>query len=252
MENTISAENTVNESILNKSSLTTLISLSLIPLGFYSPIYSQEITTMGLYATSGAVTNWLAIYMLFEKVPFLYGSGVIPLRFNQFKLGIRQMMMNQFFNEENIQKFISFDNEQGPAFDSSKMVELVDYNSFFNKLVETVNESQLGGMLMMFGGAEALAPLRAPFAEKMKGALIENLEKPEFAELLKKGFSSGGSLQESIQEKVEIIVASRLNELTPEMVKEIIQRMIREHLGWLVVWGGVFGAVIGLVSTILF
>ena len=35
--------------------------------------------------------------MLFEKVPFLYGSGVIPAHFEEFKQGINNLMMEQFF-----------------------------------------------------------------------------------------------------------------------------------------------------------
>ena len=42
----------------------------------------------GLFALSGGLTNWLAIHMLFERIPFLYGSGVIPERFEDFKQGI--------------------------------------------------------------------------------------------------------------------------------------------------------------------
>ena len=38
--------------------------------------------------------------MLFEKVPGLYGSGVVPSRFEEFKEGIAHLMMKQFFTEE--------------------------------------------------------------------------------------------------------------------------------------------------------
>ena len=40
--------------------------------------------------------------MLFEKVPGLYGSGVIPNQFKQIKMSIKQLFMEQFFNRENI------------------------------------------------------------------------------------------------------------------------------------------------------
>ena len=58
---------------MNKSSLTNLISLMIILFGHYSPIYKEQILSIGYFALSGAVTNWLAIHMLFEKVPGLYG-----------------------------------------------------------------------------------------------------------------------------------------------------------------------------------
>jgi uncharacterized membrane protein YheB (UPF0754 family) len=46
----------------------------------------------------------MAIYMLFEKVPFLYGSGIIPNRFEEFKDSIKQLMMQQFFTVENVEQ----------------------------------------------------------------------------------------------------------------------------------------------------
>jgi uncharacterized membrane protein YheB (UPF0754 family) len=61
----------------------------------------------GLFALSGAVTNWLAIYMLFERVPGLYGSGVIPLHFETFKTSIHELIMHQFFNRENVEQFFA-------------------------------------------------------------------------------------------------------------------------------------------------
>ena len=45
--------------------------------------------------------------MLFEKVPFLYGSGIIPNKFEEFKKAIHDMMLEQFFNEENLEKFFN-------------------------------------------------------------------------------------------------------------------------------------------------
>jgi len=235
--------------------MTTIASLAFIPIGMYSPVYSDTIINMGLFATSGAITNWVAIHMLFEKIPFLYGSGVIPLRFNEFKSGIQNMMMSQFFTKENIDRFLAEATQgSGNILNPKAINDLVDHDHFFNKLVETVNESQLGGMLAMFGGSAALEPLRSPFAEKMESALIENMSRPEFKEGIKKALSTGGleGGENVVQTQIASIVETRLDELTPTMVKEIIQEMIREHLGWLVLWGGVFGAILGIISSMFF
>ena len=69
---------------MNKSLITNLSALSITIAGIFMPIYSVEIFMAGLFSLSGGITNWLAIHMLFEKVPFLYGSGVIPERFKDF------------------------------------------------------------------------------------------------------------------------------------------------------------------------
>ncbi|MDP2894781.1 MAG: DUF445 domain-containing protein, partial [Sulfurimonas sp.] len=93
---------------LSKTFLTNAIAtlLVLISFAFENYIGSLLLYT-GLFALSGSVTNQLAIHMLFEKVPFLYGSGVIPLRFEAFKESIKNLMMTQFFTQEQIESFFA-------------------------------------------------------------------------------------------------------------------------------------------------
>ena len=63
--------------MINKSLVTNLVSILIIFIGyFYKDEYSFILMT-GVFALSGSVTNWIAVHMLFEKIPFLYGSGVI-------------------------------------------------------------------------------------------------------------------------------------------------------------------------------
>lgn len=206
-------------------------------------------TTVGIFALSGAVTNWLAIHMLFEKVPLLYGSGVIPQRFEEFKAGIRELMMTQFFTEQNINRFLTSGNQQ-LKLDLVPVLEKVDLEPTFDSLVEVINASSFGSMLGMFGGAEALTPLKQPFVEKMKTSLIEISQDERFLETLSSQLEQPNVMQD-VQQKIESIVEQRLDELTPKMVKDIIQTMIKKHLGWLVVWGGVFGGLIGLITILV-
>jgi len=91
---------------MNKSLVTNAIAVIIIAAGYFSPFYSDQIVTTGYFALSGAVTNWLAVYMLFDKVPFLYGSGVVPLHFEDFKNGIKNLVMENFFTEKNVTAFI--------------------------------------------------------------------------------------------------------------------------------------------------
>jgi uncharacterized membrane protein YheB (UPF0754 family) len=92
---------------LNKSFVTNLVALIITVVGI--SIADQHIKNIGFYALSGALTNWIAIYMLFEKIPFLYGSGIIPNKFESFKLAIKKMIMEQFFSAENLEKFLNGD-----------------------------------------------------------------------------------------------------------------------------------------------
>jgi len=228
---------------LNKSLATNIISvvISVIGIIFSVPL----IKSIGFFALSGAITNWLAIYMLFEKVPFLYGSGVIPERFEDFKLSIRQLMMEQFFTEKNIEQFIENEERRGgKLLNLEPLLKAVDYDKIYEGLVSSIMESSFGGMLLMMGGTDALAPLKEPFTEKMRLTLAEMADSELFKNALQQGLDAH-KISTDIVGKIESVIDKRLGELTPQLVKEMVQAIIREHLGWLVVWGGIFGGLMG-------
>ncbi len=231
--------------LFNKSFVTNLISVVIIAIGYICPVQQNLVKSIGYFALSGAITNWLAIYMLFEKVPFLYGSGVIPNRFEEFKLSIKQLMMQQFFTAANIEQFIETEEQQGgQILNLQPILNALDYDKIYQNLVASIMSSSFGGMLMMMGGEEALAPLKEPFTEKIKVTLREMVDSDRFKTALKQGLDAhkiGGD----IVGKIETVIDKRLSELTPQLVKEMVQAIIREHLGWLVVWGGIFGGLMG-------
>ena len=234
---------------MNKSDITNLITVLIMAYGYSNG--NDMIFMVGLFALSGAVTNTLAIHMLFEKVPFLYGSGVIESKFSQFKLSIHNLLMHQFFTRENLTRF--FEEEVSSAkktIDFEKILNKTDFSLAYESLKESVMQSSFGGMLGMFGGESALEPLREPFTKKLQASIISISSTQEFQEIVSDALKSE-NLSEDIYNKLSYIVDARLEELTPAMVKEIVQDMIKEHLGWLVIWGAVFGGLIGLVSTLV-
>jgi len=235
------------ECSVNKSLITNLIALLVTLSGYF---FEQALFfTIGLFALSGAFTNWIAVHMLFEKVPLLYGSGVIPARFEDFKKAIKELMMEQFFTEENIDRFLSGSSGSAVSLDLAPVIEKVDLNPAFDDLIDVIEKSSFGAMLAMVGGSEALQPMREPFIVKMKTTVGKISQSEEFSQLLKDELEQPNVIA-SMREKVSDIIDQRLSELTPQLVKEIIQTMIRKHLGWLVVWGGVFGGVIGFIAAV--
>ncbi len=233
---------------MNKSLITDFVSVAFVSLSFFviEP-YSHIALYIGLFALSGAITNQIAIHMLFERVPLFYGSGVIELRFEAFKKSIKNLMMNQFFTKEQLESF--FEKEE-KKIDLEPIIKESDFTSAFDALVNSVMESQFGGMLNMFGGVKALEGLKEPFIEKLKSSFIEISKSEEFNENLQKHLKSS-AISDDFLNTIESMIDKRLNELTPKMVKEIVQDFIKEHLGWLVVWGGFFGGLIGLASSLL-
>ena len=237
---------------MNKSVVTNGLAIFIVIAAYL--LNQQLLLSVGLFALSGAITNWLAIHMLFEKIPGLYGSGVIPARFEDFKLAIKELMMKQFFTAENVDRFLrgSADKSAGGNndFHLAPVIEKVDLSASYDSLVKVIMESSFGSMLGMFGGEAALEPLKEPFITNLKQSLIDMTKEDEFQQLLRDELEQPDVMSE-IRQQIEDIVDKRLNELTPQLVKEIIQQMIKQHLGWLVVWGGVFGGIIGLIAGLL-
>jgi len=234
---------------MNKSILTNATALIFTCISFF--IDDQNIKNFflygGLFALSGAVTNQLAIHMLFEKVPFLYGSGIIELKFETFKQSIKNLIMTQFFTKEQLNNF--FKNEE-QKINLVPIIKQTDFSPAYEALSKSVMESNFGGMLAMFGGESALEGLKEPFIEKLKSAIISIVSSEAFDKTLQNNLQNS-SLSDDLIQKIDELISKRLDELTPQMVKEIVQNLIKEHLGWLVIWGGVFGGLIGVISSFL-
>jgi len=225
---------------MNKSLLTNIVAI-LICIGAYAfPDYAEYFFTVSIFALSGGLTNWLAVHMLFEKIPLLYGSGVISNRFEDFKAGIKTLIVSEFFTREHIERFFQ---DSGPEV-AENILEKVDFDRVFAELTDAIAVSNLGSMLALVGGKKALEPLRDPVTEKLKNIIADLANDDEIGR-------GNSDFTQSFFDKVQHIIDNRLDELTPEHVKKIVEDMIRKHLGWLVVWGGVFGGIIGLAVSVL-
>ncbi|MFK7863242.1 MAG: hypothetical protein AB8B95_03345 [Pseudohongiellaceae bacterium] len=230
-----------------------MLAAALVLVGFAVPEAAQPyFLNTGLFALSGGLTNMIAIHMLFERVPGLYGSGVVQLRFEEFKLGIRRLIMEQFFDKADISSFLT-----GAEGESTKIKEKMaesldelDLAAAFESLLDVIMNSSFSGMLGMIGGRDALRSLQEPFVQKMKDFFQAELAGPSMESRIQSALKSAID-DNDIKERLETIIDLRLNEMTPHMVKVIVQDMIHKHLGWLVVWGCAFGGLLGLIVAIV-
>lgn len=231
----------------NKSFLTNLISAVVFGVSYVIPQFPGRNALMlaSLFALSGALTNWLAVYMLFERIPGLYGSGIIALRFDQFKESIRSLIMENFFTRENFVKVTQ--NTLPHTIQPELIMDKIDFDKAFRGFVAVIKNSSFGGMFTLFGGEKAIEPMREPFKKEFERQASEILRNIDVAAVLQKETDF-----EIFRSKISSMVDTTVNELTPQRVKEIVEEMMRTHLGWLVVWGGVFGALIGFISAVFF
>ncbi len=269
--------------MFDKHLMPNLIALALIAISFTLPAPWQALLlSTGLFALSGALTNWLAVHMLFERVPGLYGSGVITLHFEEFKAGIVRMVNEELFSQDKVDRLLvqpatqEQSNASNPerskgsvgasaaltdtdshsaaetpsltdAIDIEPLLTAIDLDAAYDQLVATIVESSFGSMLAMVGGEAALQPLREPFKLRMNNFLSETARSPRIQAVIGEQLNKAASSERFVNNLNQLLQA-RLDEMTPDMVRDIMQRMIREHLGWLVVWGGVFGGLIGLAA----
>lgn len=233
---------------MNKSIITNSLSIILLLIGH--GIENRVLSSAGLFAFSGSVTNCIAIHMIFEKVPGLYGSGVIPNRFEDFKLAVKSLVMSGFFTEKNLEKIKEKNLIYNRTLELSSIIDQVDFSPTFDSLVDVILTSSFGGMVAMLGGTGALQQLRTPFIEKMKQSVSVLSQSEEVDQAIKNKIDQSFEL-DTIRESIESVIDERLDELTPGMVKEIVAAVIKEHLDWLVVWGGFFGGLIGLIISAL-
>ena len=100
--------------------------------------YKVYILNTGLFALSGGITNWLAVHMLFERVPFLYGSGVIPIHFKEFKVGIRTLIIDQFFRNADLEAFFNGAGETSEKLGNAlrRAIDDIDLEVAFESLMD--------------------------------------------------------------------------------------------------------------------
>ena len=223
---------------MNKPIISNLTALAILLFGFVETPVASYCFAVGIFALSGGITNWLAIHMLFEKIPFIIGSGVVEIRFEEFKKGIRHLILEEFFNKENIENI--YKDLRSEAVD--KIKPSFDKDKIFNSFIEILQKSSLSKTLDMFGGAKILEPLKDPLVEKFQQIFIELVDKRN---------EDSSEDTKTLEIKIITAIDIKLNDLTPRRVKEIVQEMISKHLGWLVVWGTIFGGAIGLIFEII-
>ena len=258
---------------MDKGTLSNTISASILILGLAldaGPVQAL-ILSAGLFAFSGGITNWLAVKMLFDKIPGLIGSGVIPARFREIRRKVKDLILEHFFEEEYLRKFFSehqkdvdwtryikssregqsllavFVEKQWEKLTSAEVIQ-----PMIDKQIDHLADSSVGGFLMMVG----LENVR-PAVNRFVSAFVESMQDKVMAAAAK---ASSYDLEieldeeriiEDIRAQVEPLLETKLHELQADEVTRMMEEVIRNHLGWLIVWGNVFGGALGILAHVL-
>ncbi|MDE2742517.1 MAG: DUF445 family protein, partial [Gemmatimonadota bacterium] len=129
-----------------KGNVSNLISFALLVAGLWGRIEgisgSEWVLAVGLFGFAGGATNWLAVKMLFDRVPLLYGSGVIPARFRAIREAVKDAIMRYFFDEEYLERFFA---ERMAGDDVGEKVQMVlasdEVDAIIDRKLEELAES---------------------------------------------------------------------------------------------------------------
>lgn len=212
----------------------------------FDMVEAEWILVFGLFGFASGITNMIAIDMLFEKIPFIAGSGVIPNRFKEIREVVKDTIMNIFFDEDSLNKYIlskvgEFDASLELEHRLKQILESQDIDDLIDKTIVDFGQRPEGMWINMMGLSHgSLKSLIKPFVIGL-GAHV--------GPMLGSIAESGESLNiNRLRIEIDRMMSSRLQELTADRIKELLEVVIRAHLGWLVVWGNVFGALIGVAA----
>ena len=254
------------DKVMDKGTLSNALSACSILVGIILPgsDFRTGILCAGACAFCAGITNSLAAKMLFDRVPGLFGSGVIPARFSDVRSKIVDLIMAHFFAPAHLRRFLSdrradFDwrryLKDGP---SDPLVQAVKdrwrqlsdpqtIGPIIDGQLEKLMDSSIGGMLLMVG-MDNVKPAVNTFVMNLVASLEEKV-----VELASKVGDSGPrialdeeKLVADLEREVRALVKARLDELSPATVRDLLQDWIGPDLGWVVVWGNVLGGLLGL------
>lgn len=233
---------------LNKGNVSSLISFGLLVAGLLGRragvAGSSWVLAAGLFGFAGGITNWLAVKMLFDPVPLLYGSGVIPARFREIRVQIRDLIMRHFFATEYLERFLAA-RDPAPHMDMAQriqeMLDSEEVDQAIDRKLAEMTRSPLG-IVLQIAGTQRTKPLVYEFAGEIGKALAPQLERDLRAQAVDPA---------ALRDQVDKLLAAKLQELNPERVKRMMEEVIRHHLGWLIVWGNVFGGAVGILALAL-
>jgi uncharacterized membrane protein YheB (UPF0754 family) len=240
------------EKYLNKGDMSNLLTFLAMATGFLlmqvAPGKPADyIFAFGLFGFAGGITNWLAVKMLFDEVPGLIGSGVIPKRFEEIRQAVKNTIMKTFFDRGFITRYVT---EQSEAMISklgleqkiSSFLTSEKGDSMLREKLASLRKSEVGLMLAMvnidIGGAMMVNKVRDEIVASASqvGPMIASVLDPNDLPI------------DTLREEVDKLMTAKLGELDANKVKVLMEEVIRKHLGWLVVWGNVFGGCIGIIA----
>lgn len=211
----------------------------------------RYLLSIGLFAFAGGITNWIAIKMLFHKIPFVYGSGVLRRRYKVIRQAMKQMILATFFQPEFLTSYIPQKIREAAAKgDIEHRIHVFLTSGTGQRIIDekidglsTTPEGQLVQSANI--NIETFKPLIKPviisFLADLGPSVLEHMIEPQ----------NGALNLDKLRGQLDSYMTERMLEVSPEMIQNIMYTVVLQYFGWLVVWGCLFGSVMGAVCEAL-
>lgn len=217
-----------------------------LPLWVHS--VSNYVLSAGVFGLAGGGTNWLAIVMLFYRIPLLYGSGVFYRQHKQIRDVIKLIVLQMLFDSEHIENYITKRIRQ-----FSSNVHIVD------NITQALNSEETDRIIdksldRLFSQPESyyldvLGLSREQIRPMIKPSVISLCAESAPFVL---GTVTESDKEQAIsvprfREEMDRYLSWRVEELTGRRVGRLMRTLMYQHLGWVVVWGSIFGIISGVI-----
>lgn len=262
---------------MDKGTASNFVSAGLLGFCLLQPEVHPGFYSASLFAFSGGITNWLAVKMLFDRIPGLVGSGVIPARFREIRAKVKGLILEHFFDRQHLETFFREHASQldlgrylktgEPAAPGAtprspfagvieqqweKLTSPEIIQPLIDRQLERLKESPMGSMILMVG-VDKVRPVINQFVTEFIGSMQQRVVEyagrvgPENVNLE----LDHDKIIDDVRSQVEVLLQAKLEQLHARDVKKMMEDVIRQHLGWLVVWGNVFGGLLGVGAYLL-
>ena len=256
--------------MIDKGTVSNWISAACLGLSVFLPVntFTAAFASASMFAFSGGITNWLAVKMLFDRIPGLVGSGVIPARFREIRRTVKELILEHFFNDEHLKQYFAKNlkevdwgkflkkGEGGKAVSPITPLVMKQWEKLTSKdvvqpiidqQIDKLTESPIGGMLMLVGIDKirpAVNQFVTAFVAQMQGRVEEAAASIQIGDMQIE--LDEDAVVGEVHKQLEELLESKLEQIHARDVKQMMEDVMRQHLGWLIVWGNVFGALIGV------
>lgn len=208
---------------------------------------AKLVRAFGLFGFSGGMTNWLAIRMMFDKIPFLIGSGILLKHFIEIRENVKKTTMETYFDAGHITSYVQQKTEM--ILSALQLEESIrdiirspEVQQLIEDKIDDMYETPEGMVLGMMVNKEKMKTSIMPSIENIGGDIV-----PLVSQMIR---SSEHLTEENLREKIDEMITSKLVEMSPEFVIGVVKDMVETELGWVIIWGNIFGGMLGIILEI--